>query len=145
MYASMLAWITEPKTHATIPVLHAQKLVAMSSLRTALDTFARYALLAQLALLPIFFVPSQAVSIAQAKFGLSAALLLVSVGCWAIARLLEGSVTLPKSPLIIASLLLPLAYAASAALSGSFLETFFTKTADAHSVMTHKTAIATVS
>ena len=130
----MVAWITYSEARATILLLYVQYSVAMSSLRTVLDTLARFALLAQLALLPIFFVPSQAVSIAQAKFGLSAILLLLSVGCWAIARLLEGSVTLPKSPLVIASLLLPLAYAASAALSGSFLDAFVSGLGDQDTV-----------
>lgn len=76
-------------------------------------------------LLPFFFVPVAWVSIVQAKvFLIALAAILATVALIANA-LSEGKIRIPKSPLLIATALVPLAYLFSAIASGASQTSFF--------------------
>lgn len=69
-------------------------------------------------LLPIFFVPVLWVTVVQAKSALVAVLLAIAALSWLVARLIEGNVRIPASLVLLAGLLVPVAYALSVAVSG---------------------------
>jgi len=83
-----------------------------------LDTVAGWSMLLLISLLPVFFIPVTWIAVAQAKVVLIAVLLFIAALSWVIARLIEGSVRVPASPILVAGLLIPLAYACSVAFSG---------------------------
>lgn len=83
-----------------------------------LDGVARLILIAFAALLPLFILPVDWSSVPQSKILLVAVVALVVAVLWAFARLLEGVIALPRSALMYAVLLLPLAYAVSATATG---------------------------
>ncbi|OGG72976.1 hypothetical protein A3A38_04510 [Candidatus Kaiserbacteria bacterium RIFCSPLOWO2_01_FULL_53_17] len=70
------------------------------------------------ALLPVFLIPYPWAAIPQGKVLLAAAALIIVVTAWAIAQIAEGCVHMPKSVLLYAGLLLPLAYVVSTAFAG---------------------------
>jgi tetratricopeptide (TPR) repeat protein len=96
----------------------------MSPLREILDATAHYTLLALVALSPVLIIPGSGITVPQGKFLLMAAAIGVITCAWAAARFVEGQVSVPWSPILAAAVLLPLAYAVSALLSGSFLSSF---------------------
>jgi tetratricopeptide (TPR) repeat protein len=91
---------------------------APSGIVLALDGFARLALIVFAALLPIFVIPAPWASIAQSKMLLLAVVVIIVAILWAIARLIEGTIHVPRSALIYAVALLPVAYAVSVAATG---------------------------
>jgi len=78
----------------------------------------RYALIALITLLPLFFIPLPWSSVTQSKMILVMGLVLLAVLGHLIARALHGSVHVPRSVLVGAVFLLPIAYLVSAAVSG---------------------------
>lgn len=70
-------------------------------------------------LLPVFFIPVLWISTMQAKMVLIIALLIIATTAWVVARFIEGSVRLPKSLILAAGLLIPVAYVLSVAFSGA--------------------------
>lgn len=68
---------------------------------------------------PIFVIPTDWVSVAQAKMLLLAVLLITALVSFAVARFYEGVLFLPKNLLFFAGALLPIAYFVSALVSGA--------------------------
>ncbi len=83
-----------------------------------IDWVSRSILVALLGLLPFFFVPLAWVTTMQAKIALVSTALFVVGVFWIIARLLDRSIHIPRSAVIGAMALLPLAYAVSTAVNG---------------------------
>lgn len=86
--------------------------------RGVFDRIAQWSMLLLISLLPIFFVPLLWVTLVQAKVVLIVLLLLVAAVAWIAARLVEGSMRVPASLLLVSGVLIPLAYAFSVAFSG---------------------------
>src|SRR3989344_1467044 len=84
-----------------------------------LDSIAAIIALITVFLLPIFFVPFASVSFEFAKWALLAGGVLISFILCAVARLRGNSISIPKTALLAAGLLLPLASLVSALISGS--------------------------
>lgn len=82
------------------------------------DGIARLIGIALFALLPFFIIPVSWSSIAQGKMLLVAVLVIFMALAWLIARLMEGVVHVPRSALLYATALLPLAYLLSMLVSG---------------------------
>lgn len=82
------------------------------------DAKARWILIALFALLPSFFLPLPWVAVAQSKMLLAGAALVVALLAWAISRILQGAIHVPRSPLLYIGLLLPLAYVISTGVAG---------------------------
>ncbi|MDO8481657.1 MAG: tetratricopeptide repeat protein [bacterium] len=82
------------------------------------DRIAQWCMVLLIGLLPIFFIPTQWVTVVQAKVSLIAVFLVVATVFWTIARFKEGSVKIPSSLILVAGLLMPLVYAISVAISG---------------------------
>lgn len=70
-------------------------------------------------LLPFFFLPLSWVAVIQAKVLLVSILVIVATIAWAYARILERSVSLPRSPLAISVKALAVVYAISAIMTGA--------------------------
>ncbi len=83
------------------------------------EKISRWATLLLCGFLPFFFIPASWVSIPQAKILLVTILVVVATIAWIAAALSSGSIRLPKSPLLLAALLLPIAYLVSAVATGS--------------------------
>ena len=96
----------------------------MASIRHFFDATARYALLALLALSPVFIVPVTGVTVPQGKFLFLAVALTLVMVAWFAARMSEGYVSVPRSPILAAALLLPVVYGVSSVLSGAFFSSF---------------------
>src|SRR3989344_2135962 len=110
-----------PVSHASyIPPTHtsAQSVKRGNFITRAGDAKARWILIALFALLPSFLLPLPWVAVAQSKMLLAGVALLVALLAWAIARVLQGAVHIPRSSLLYLGLLLPLAYVISTAVSG---------------------------
>jgi hypothetical protein len=82
------------------------------------DLKARWLLTILFALLPAFVLPLPWAAVAQSKVMLAGAFVIFVILAWAIARIAQGSVHAPRSPLLYVGLLLPLAYVISTAVSG---------------------------
>ena len=86
----------------------------MLRIQTAADSVARWGIIAFLGALPFFLIPNSWVTIPQAKMILLAiAIIIVSIA-WTVARIAEGKVSIPRSFLLGAGLLLPISYLISA-------------------------------
>lgn len=96
---------------------------------------ARWSLIAIAALLPIFIIPVPWILVGQAKVLLLASLLLITLIAWAIARVAERSLLLPKNVLLLSTTFLPLAYAASALASGASMASFVSGSAEQDTVV----------
>jgi len=110
-----------PVSHASyIPPTHtsAQPVKRGNFITRAGDAKARWILITLFALLPSFLLPLPWVAVAQSKMLLAGVALLVALLAWAIARVLQGAVHIPRSSLLYIGLLLPLAYVISTAVSG---------------------------
>lgn len=83
-----------------------------------LDLFSRSALILALGILPIVIIPQAAIAIAQSKMLLLVVVLAAVALAWAIARLAEGAVRLPRGPLLYAGFALVIAYVVSAVFAG---------------------------
>lgn len=88
------------------------------------ETSARWSVYALFALAPLFFVPLSWISVPQSKIFLVAIVVTVAFLAWIAHSLNSGSFRFPKSPLLIAAALIPLAYIASAFATGFSLEAF---------------------
>ncbi|HWO07096.1 MAG TPA: tetratricopeptide repeat protein [Candidatus Paceibacterota bacterium] len=91
---------------------------AHSGAVAVLDGIARLALIGFVALLPIFVIPFPWASIPQSKMIFIALVALIVALIWALARLIEGKIDIPRVSLMWAVLLLPIAYAVSVAATG---------------------------
>lgn len=80
---------------------------------------ARWSLLTLFTLLPFFFLPVAWISVLQAKALLVTIIAVVATVAWVAHALSEGSLRLPKSPLLLAAALVPLAYLVSAFVTGA--------------------------
>ncbi|MBI4080037.1 tetratricopeptide repeat protein [Candidatus Kaiserbacteria bacterium] len=69
-------------------------------------------------LTPFFFIPVPWIGVAQAKVFLAVGLATVGFVAWIAMSLRESEIRIPKSPLLIAALLIPLAYLVSAFVAG---------------------------
>lgn len=87
-------------------------------------------------LLPFFFVPTAWVSIGQAKILLVVVLVVVATIAWIAAALSEGTLRVPKSSLLLAAFLVPMAYLASALGTGASYASFIGGTATQDTVVT---------
>lgn len=82
------------------------------------DWKARWLLIALFALLPVFVLPLPWAAVAQSKVLLGGAFVIFALLAWAIARIAQGGVHMPRSWLLYVGLLLPLAYVISTAAAG---------------------------
>ena len=92
--------------------------------RTLADSVARWSLLLLFFLAPFFVIPAAWPTVAQSKILLAVVLLTIALVAWAIARLVEGALHIPRSFLLYVAPLLPLAYVLSALGSHAPLESY---------------------
>ena len=111
----------------------------MQNLHDRLYTIARFSVVFVVALLPTFAIPVDWVLIAQSKGLLIGVVLIAAVIFWVAGSVAEGLVRIPKSTLLLASALLPIAYIVSAVLTGASWESYV---GDATSVDTVAAALA---
>ncbi len=90
----------------------------MHALQSLADTVSRFALLSMVTLLPVFFVPTNVVSIPQSKLLLLVFGVTIAILAWFVARSIEGRALVPINVLFASAALLPLAYIVSAATAG---------------------------
>ena len=83
-----------------------------------MDSMARWLFVGLFALLPIFFVPLAWVGVTQGKVILVTTVLLAGALLWGIARLLEGAIKIPWTPVIAIAALIPISYAISTSVHG---------------------------
>ncbi|MEK7106566.1 MAG: tetratricopeptide repeat protein [Patescibacteria group bacterium] len=93
---------------------------ASKSLRIQIiaDSVARWAVFLFLGVLPFFLIPNAWVTVPQAKMLLVIIVIVTVSIAWIVARFAEGSMRIPKSFLLGAGALLPIAYLVSALSSG---------------------------
>lgn len=89
----------------------------MQKLQPYLDQVARWGLVFFVAVLPFFVIPAAWASVAEAKIIFTACVILVVALVWVVARIMEGTFSIPKSPILVAGVLLPIAYMVSAVVS----------------------------
>lgn len=89
------------------------------------NKFASFFLQASVVLLPFFFLPFVSVPLDVSKGLLLSVGVIFSFLFWIIARLAEGTFTVPKSKVLFAAFLLPVVYLISSALSPNFNISFF--------------------
>lgn len=91
---------------------------------TVAERILQWTVLATIFLAPFFFVPAAWITVSQSKAALLAVsvALVLAAGC--IAAYSRGYVRVPRSPLLFALMLVPLAYAASAVFSGAGAHSF---------------------
>ncbi|MBI4068548.1 hypothetical protein HY413_04065, partial [Candidatus Kaiserbacteria bacterium] len=82
------------------------------------ESVARWSVFLLFLLVPFFFVPVSWVGVAQAKMLLSVIAVTVGFLAWVAMSLRDSELRIPRSPLLIAALLIPLAYLVSALVSG---------------------------
>lgn len=88
-------------------------------MRAVGDSVARWTVVLLIGALPLCVLPASWIAVAQAKMGIIAIAVLVAYLAWAIARISEGSFSIPKSALCLVGALIPIAYAVSAFMHGS--------------------------
>lgn len=91
------------------------------------DRIAYGALLATIALLPIFCLPYLNMTLDSSKGFLLSTGVLVSFGFWIVARLMEGRITIPRSPIHIGALGVAAVTAVAALVSDSIDASFWGK------------------
>ena len=72
-----------------------------------------------LVLLPVAFLPVPWATLPHAKVGLLVILTGIGIVTFVLARFLEGNLSLPKSWVVFAAILLPIAYLVSAVATGA--------------------------
>lgn len=82
------------------------------------ETIARWSVLLLFLLTPLFFIPVPWVGIVQAKMLLGTVAITVGFLAWILMSLGESELRVPKSPLLVAALLIPIAYCISAVVTG---------------------------
>jgi len=90
----------------------------------SLETIARWAVYLLFALAPFFFVPVPWMSIAQSKILLVTVSVVIGFLAWIAHSLNTSVLRFPKSPLLIASALIPIAYLVSALVTGASWASF---------------------
>ncbi len=85
-----------------------------SSKAAFFDRLASNILIVVLGLSPIFFVPFLGFGVEIGKTYFIALGVIVALVCWIIARMVQGSISVPKTPIIAFGLLLPVAFLLSA-------------------------------
>jgi tetratricopeptide (TPR) repeat protein len=90
-----------------------------------LDRISFWSLFLLVTLLPVFFIPFSQISIETTKGLLLVLGLAISIIFWALARFSDGTITFPKSPLILSGLLIVLVTLLSAIFSASPAMSFF--------------------
>ena len=88
------------------------------------EHIARWSVLLLCASLPFFFIPTAWISVIQAKMLLVVVLVIVAITSWIIVSFLEGVIRIPRSSLILAALLVPIAYLISAFATGASRASF---------------------
>lgn len=78
-----------------------------------------YTLVATVFLLPLFFIPSLAVPLDVSKGLLLSIGVTLSFVFWILARLVDGRFVIPKDPLMLAAVVLPLVFLAASLFSGN--------------------------
>lgn len=86
---------------------------------SVLNRFVQTSIVALVALVPVAFLPFQWATVPHAKMLTIAALTAFAALVWVIARLVDRQLRLPKSSILLAALLLPIVYAASALIGGT--------------------------
>jgi tetratricopeptide (TPR) repeat protein len=81
------------------------------------DRLAAYVLIVVLGLSPLFFIPFVGVSVDVSKTYFLAFGAMLALVLWMIARMIEGTIYVPKSPVIVAAALIPAAFLISALFS----------------------------
>ena len=119
----MVLFSDMPQTHIAVrgpqePRLHTQLSRNNNAFVRGLDAIARWTLIIFFALLPVFLLPFPWVAVPQGKVLLGGCVAVITILAWAIARVVEGEIHVPRSPLLYAALLLPLAYVLSTVFSG---------------------------
>ncbi len=89
------------------------------------DSVLKWLLLSIAFLLPVFFIPGTTVAPEFAKMILLEVLILFGIFAWALGRLRDGRVTLPKSMLLGVATLLAVVFVVSALLSPAPIVSFF--------------------
>ena len=87
------------------------------------ENVARWSVLLLLFLLPFFFVPNAWAGVAGVKMSLAVLAAGVGMLAWALAAFYDGVLRIPKSLLLFASALVPVAYFTSALATGGCLVT----------------------
>ncbi len=103
------------------PAAATARMTLSSETRTGtsrLESAARWCIIALAGLLPIFVIPGEAVSTVQSKMLLIVVLVGAALILWLGSILLRSEMRYPRAFLLIAALLLPLAYIASALAAG---------------------------
>ncbi len=88
------------------------------------DKIARWTLVALVAAVPFAVVPASWATIVQSKLLLAAILVGLVVICYVIARIAQGIFVVPRDAIFYAAFLLPVAYLASAILSGATADSY---------------------
>lgn len=88
------------------------------TLSERLDTFSQWLLAGFIGLLPFFFIPTSVFGVTQSKVALACVVLALAVICTGIARFIDSHVRISSSGILIAALLIPIAYALSVAVNG---------------------------
>lgn len=88
------------------------------------EAVARWSAFLLFLLTPFFFIPVSWVGVAQAKVLLAVVVAPVGFLAWIVMSLRDSEFHIPKSPLLIAALLIPLAYLVSALVAGPSWESF---------------------
>lgn len=82
------------------------------------ETIARWSTFLLFLLIPVFFLPVPWMTVAQGKVLLSTVIVTIGFLAWIAMSLKESESRIPKSPLLVAALLVPLAYLTSALVAG---------------------------
>lgn len=89
----------------------------MSKFALLADSIARWSIILLAVLLPLFIMPSGAITTPQSKMLLATILVFIAAVFWCISVFLRGAI-IPKNVIIVAAALLPIAYALSSLLAG---------------------------
>ena len=99
------------------------------------ETISRWSVFLLFFLTPFFFIPVPWVSVAQSKLLIAVVLATIGSLAWIAKSLSESEFRIPKSPLLIAALLVPVAYCISALATGASWAAFIGSGAGQDTVM----------
>lgn len=99
------------------------------------EPIARWTVFLLFLLVPFFFIPAPWVSIAQSKVLLAVVAATVGFLAWVASSLNDDGFRVPRSPLLAAALLVPLAYLVSALVAGASWMSFFGGAQDSAAVV----------
>ncbi len=99
-----------------------------------IDKVARIILLVVVGFLPLYFLPFSVVGTETTKAYFLALGILVVISLWAIGRLLQGTIQIPKHPIVFAGLAIPIVFLISAFFSPAWSVSFASVTLDSGTV-----------